>query len=738
MRKLIAYSLCALTSLALGYTFLHPTFRAIADWLAPMLGPSILTLLISAYLLFGDPLRFRALLLIWTLTGIICGILIRRRLGGVSTAIGIYSTVSAFMSLSLYNLLLRAQELGILKGGNPLEVIPPLPRELTMTHIMEAPIIGSLLERISGLIGGGGLSPESFKELLTTLLTQFLTPIFISSTENLIVVAGASLIGVEMGKLVERGFTPWSEALRGRLRRGAVTLLLILIASLTVSSIPLHGEEVYVENLIAVADEVGRGYVAALFLDTSVSVEGIRIESTEAEGLLTSIIITHEGILELLSEVMEEMGTNGFDPSSIINLAPPTLLLTIYLDTPLEVAERRSSILVSTVSQYLGIELHRLISIMREINATEGPNLLYLSVHISSINVDTLSERYLDLLPSEKGGLAEVIINAYQGGEITPEGSADGVLLLAGFINPSTLLKYLPMEKLGTPGLMDLILPGIDGVLRISGLFSYWEKGVHSPSTIHTLNLAELLGVEELSLSTKADISNLLILVINTTRGEPIYGRIMTTIPLESIPTGMELEILPRGATLTATQLEVSFRATIPPYVEVVKTVSPNIVDKGDEVTVTVTVKNQGEEAIYDVYLNDSESLFHYPLSTAVIGEMKGRWPSIEPGGSRSITYRVTLSSGGIYTLGPALLNYRWGGKTFTTVSGSQEVKVRQPPPHYIIVGMFASIWMDIAHLLDPFTGGRGVLAMQLITVTVIVILAFQEIRNVRRWLKGG
>jgi hypothetical protein len=210
----------------------------------------------------------------------------------------------------------------------------------------------------------------------------------------------------------------------------------------------------------------------------------------------------------------------------------------------------------------------------------------------------------------------------------------------------------------------------------------------------------------------------------------------MTTLSLESSPPGMELEVLSRGSFLTSSQLAASFEAAIPPYIEVVKTVSPAVVNPGDEMSVTITMENKGEEAIYNVSVHDSTTVIHYPLSAEISGSTEGSWPSIEPGGSRSITYKLNLLTGGVYTLSPALVEYEWRGEAYMVTSESVEVRVRQPPPLSIIIGMFTCVWIDAARLLDIFTDGKGIQVMQLLTAAIIVLLAIQEMRNLRKWLK--
>ncbi len=736
MRKLLAYPLCVLLAFTLGYLLLHPTLRMIADWLSPLLGSSSLTLIVSAYLTFGDPLAYRGILLIWVLTGILCGVIIRRRLGGVYTAVGIYSTISAFMGLSLYNIIQRARELGLMEGeGDLLTMIPPLPRGLTIAHLMEAPIIGPLIERITALMAGGMPSMESMREFLSMLITDVLSPILIASAENTVILAVSTLIGVEVGRLLEKPLKPVSETLRNSLR-GEAAAALILMLFLPSASIQGQGEGIYVENLIGIADDFGRGYIVALFLDSDLSIGDISLQSPEAEGLLASVVITHEGLIDLLGEMMKggEMELGGFTPSSLMELAPPTLLLNIYLDTPLEVAEERSSSIASAFSKQLDIDFHQLLSLEKELNTTEGPRRIHLVIYTSSADIDELTGEYLSLIPSSRGGLAEAVTESYKAGRLS---ESDGILFYAGIINPLTLIQYLPIEQMETLNLTDLILPRVEGGIGVSGLIGYWRRGVHSPPDRHTLSLSDLLGVESVSFSPDAEASNLLILILNTTIGAPIYGKLYTTLPLKHPPAGMVVETLPQGVSIPTSALSATFEASLPPEIRVIKTVSPTIVDPAEEVTVTVTIENLGDETIEAVQLNDSQTAQYYPVSLQLSGSTAEVWGGIEPGGSRSITYRLTPRAGGIYTLSPAVVRYRWRGETYLAFSESVEFRVRQPPPHAIIIDMLMGLWMDAARILDILVQGRGTQLMQLITVVVVILLAVQEARNIRKWLRG-
>ncbi len=50
MRKIVAFVICSLLVLTMGFMFIHPSFLMVANWLGPVLGSSLLTALSMLYL----------------------------------------------------------------------------------------------------------------------------------------------------------------------------------------------------------------------------------------------------------------------------------------------------------------------------------------------------------------------------------------------------------------------------------------------------------------------------------------------------------------------------------------------------------------------------------------------------------------------------------------------------------------------------------------------------------------
>ncbi len=156
MRKTISFFLGFFLLLSLGYVFLHPSFLIIGNWLAPLLGDPLYALLTASFILLGDPLSFVVLIGIWGGVALLCGAIIRRRLGAVLTVLLLWVIIIPVLGASVYEVVVALQESGVLESGvDPLSVIPPLPEGLTITHLFEAPILGRLFETAYNAAQGG-------------------------------------------------------------------------------------------------------------------------------------------------------------------------------------------------------------------------------------------------------------------------------------------------------------------------------------------------------------------------------------------------------------------------------------------------------------------------------------------------------------------------------------------------------------------------------------------------------
>lgn len=757
MRKIVGFTLCILLTITLGFTIIHPAYLKLANWLGPFVGNSLLTALTMIFLLLGDPLNFLVLTALWGGVSLFCGIIIRRRVGAVFTMILIFILLIPIMAASIYEIAMNVSEImQTIEGGNPIDVLPPLPKGLTLAHLYEAPIIGGLIESALEMFKSGGL-PSNPQLLIMTLIS----PILVGVAEKIIIIILASLIGVEAGKLIEPVFTPYLDSIRFSLGGNPRTRLynfhtfrhlkLIGIILITLSgtllalpNINAQGDEnFYSEIIIGYAEPSGRSYIGDIFLEN-----GTPMENFDTEGLLAGLIFSHEGIGEIIPDLME-MNIDGLE--SLSNIIPSTVMMTVYLDVPTETAVVRSNSVSSAFSDAFSVSLHKLMDFEPPLslgNETELPPLTIV-LYQSSAVLEDLSKSYLDQF-TDNGGLAELIDKASRNGRLIPRttlNSADGSALFSGFVNLDLINEFTPeysFEKI-----TKLIPDGLGGLMGVSGGFSYWDHGVESEDK--GLDLLSLLGADkDVSFSNDSDISMVLLAAPNGTDigGEEGDPNIKITTSLSPDDPKMEIiyEILERLRLLTVTshgekiepssfRIEVS-GMTLPLNVEVIKTVSTKTISPNRAVNVTITIRNQDNDAMTDITVDDTLSLSDYTLTTRLVsGTTTTNWSKIEPGQSRSLSYTFELGQSGIYSLSPTNVEYNHGDISFFESSDWLEISVSRPSAVSLGINSIFKTGETVVDILNVTTGGNGNTILMGSTVMILLTLAILEFKNFRKWM---
>jgi len=175
---------------------------------------------------------------------------------------------------------------------------------------------------------------------------------------------------------------------------------------------------------------------------------------------------------------------------------------------------------------------------------------------------------------------------------------------------------------------------------------------------------------------------------------------------------------------------------SLPLMVSVTKDVSRTTSSRNSDVEVTVTVRNDDSEAMVDVRLDDGDSLKSYTWGASLSsGSTAQSWTRIGPRETRTITYTVRLSQEGVYSLGPASLEYSHEDLSFSAESNAIEVKVPHPNPLGLLFTGLETVWGSSVGLLDIATAGQGSMILMAITLLVFVLLAFLEYRNLMKWL---
>jgi len=748
MRKIVAFSLGVFIAYSVGYMTLHPSFLMLNDWLGPVLGDNLLSALTIIYIILGSPIRFASLGIMWILVGLLGGIIIRRRLGAVLTMLLVLFIFTPTLLVSAAGIGLQISEMNF-EEVSPFDIVPPLPNGLSMTAFFEAPIIGEAIQTAMDLMEGGMPSGPIFDTAL-----QLASPLTFDLVLKPLLLIISALVGVELGKLLEPFFMPYSESIRramGGHHRTPPILIILMIMLGSVSTVGYSADEtLYAEAIGGYIDDQGQVIMGNLFLDSEVSIGGIQWGSSATEGLLASILVTHEGLMDGVDLGNISM---GFDIGGMIGVMPSTLMVIVYMDVPLEQAESRADTISSAFSSSIGIEISKLFAFDPQMlmdNTAEFPNIS-LVIYQSTATLEDIGGSYLEPFTGH-GGLVEIIEDAIDDGTLIPESTPESVLgsaCMTGFISTETLIDQimenglLPMDN--SSEAIEEVLALVDGPVGFTGGVAIWENGYRVTDDGYYFDLPELLGYTEeyVHISEDADIS--VMGVFGPREDEEQNGFTAMSIPEESgstiegdLSTMGTLEVLFMGGSTLSENFRLEFGgSTLPLLVELTKTVTPNTIGPGGQVTVNVQVENMDTKVMTAVNLNDENTLKGYSNARVVSGSTSGYWSSILPGASQSISYVIELGDSGVYTLQKAELEYRHEDNEYGRQSNDVEVTVTRPSAVSFTLASYSSWWSDSGRLLDIPIGGSGSTVMMSFGVVVLGIFAFLEVMNIRKWLQG-
>ncbi len=770
MRKTAAFFLGLFLVLTLGYATLHPAYVLMSDWLGPVLGSSLLSSFTLVYLILGDPLSFFMVAFIWGGVSILGGMIIRRRAGAVLTMLLVFVFLVPLLAANVFDM---AQSFpGLMEGDgdeNPFEMIPPLPEGLTFTQLYNAPIIGMVLEEAIdiGSSFGGGETPDPMAIVFGMGAT-----LAIGVAAKLLIIVVTAILGVEIGKRLEVMLAPQSESLRlslgGKPRPGegppaapvqpvAFFVLFIIVLSSLSAVLPLGlgaDDEFYSENMVGYVDDGGTAYVGDVFLDSEGSIGGMDWGGSATENLMGALILTRDGMGE---SILAGFGMELEEIGSMVNLIPETMMAAIYVDIPPEEAESLSGPISDAFSSEYGIDLDPLFTfnppVMGDENATGPPLQISIVLYQTDADVAEMADGIMDAL-SEKGGLADLISEAVSNGALIPgqgEGSADGSAFVAGFFNLDLITSRLGEASI--PDEMKEFIPlDFEGPLTFTGSVSYWEDGIAYEEDGETLDLLGLLGIEgEVTFSAESDMSNFLVATgdIFDPEGEEPNMKLVTSLPLDDLMSGLFNEsfidsgivtVIEPGGTIDPSSLELGVSGlTLPLNVKITKTVSDARVKEGSRVEVTVTIKNNDDDPMMNVELDDGGTISSYSLSSRLTsGSTSGYWPRIDPGQSETISYTIELENNGVYSLSPAQMSYSHEDISFRKSSDKAEVRVALTQGTGIAFQTLGVFWGVLETALDLVTGGSGSMVLTGAVLVLGGLLAFLEFRGFRKWIQGA
>jgi len=273
MRKTAAFILGVALVLGLGLAFLPPSLQLVGIWLTPLLGTQFYVALSLAYLLLANPFRYPAVLFVWLTAAFIGGLIVRRRLGGVLTMFLVWALVVPTLTLSVFGVAMNVQQvMEDVEGEEALGLVPPIPEGMTLTRLLETPMLGDVAMDVLNMIGEGAV-PEIGMDFIMGYAYRALGWV---AFKPLIVFVGA-LIGGEAGRIGQR-LMP--ESLPGSIQANrprtvaALKTLSVVFILLGATVAPAEGQfidlgdSVYVEQLVAGTDDEGHVGLINVFLET--------------------------------------------------------------------------------------------------------------------------------------------------------------------------------------------------------------------------------------------------------------------------------------------------------------------------------------------------------------------------------------------------------------------------------------------------------------------------------------
>jgi hypothetical protein len=201
-RKLIGLSVGFLLTISIAFFMIPIQYNSIILWLAPYFGPWLRFLLMYLFLIFANPLTFVTNIAIWVIIGIVSGLFVRSIWGAIPVAIFIYGLTFFMLIVGIIAMIIPL----LMSGGgslDPLAMLANIPPNVSLFDILSAPVIGPLINALTGgigdLVGGGTPDPNALLALLQSFL---LNQIILPAVLNFIILLIATMIGGFIGRLL--------------------------------------------------------------------------------------------------------------------------------------------------------------------------------------------------------------------------------------------------------------------------------------------------------------------------------------------------------------------------------------------------------------------------------------------------------------------------------------------------------------------------------------------------------
>ncbi|MBN2229012.1 MAG: DUF11 domain-containing protein [Candidatus Thorarchaeota archaeon] len=477
------------------------------------------------------------------------------------------------------------------------------------------------------------------------------------------------------------------------------------------------------ELMFSMIDE--QGVPSAIYGQLGIPSDDLDLDAEMYEGCIAmALISTHGEFLDIVLELVggdlfggEEEGgefalaqDGGFNPDSILEMIGTefNLLINIFVNVDEATSNARMGSILNHLQTQFGFGFVEIFKI--RIDESLFPPEAEIELPFDSIDVFIYQEthefgvavdRIFDVM--DGSGFLSAIdtsifsnANAAAAGLLAIPDIADLVDLIESFSSgDGGGEEFLPaLVQDGGVGFLE----NVTGPIAIAAAGYLGEQLLSTDST--SLNVGDLFGITG-SIEPFTTANSLILTSL------PENLNVTSIVPNVANQSFYDNEsnMVIWNATALGTQSEyiINFEADFPPLITIARTFSPDTTVPGGSTTVTVTVTNEGDEAIGNLVIADDELASTYS-TVSVTGTTTDTVLTLAGGASATIEYQVTFTNEGGYSFAPVEISYEYESETFYKDSHTEGYIVQPDVGGLFIGGIMSGM---------PYTGiALGVVAL--------------------------
>ncbi|MDF1540405.1 MAG: hypothetical protein P1Q69_16035, partial [Candidatus Thorarchaeota archaeon] len=434
-----------------------------------------------------------------------------------------------------------------------------------------------------------------------------------------------------------------------------------------------------------------QGIPSVIYGQLGVPSTDLNLENAMYDGCIAmALVSTHGEFLNFVLELLASDGLGdgdggeggfalaqdggGFDVNSILDMVGTefNLLINVFVNVDEATSTSRMSQIMTHLTSSFGFSFINLLNL--RIDQDFFPDDANITLPFDSIDIYIQQETHefslavdamLDLMNGD--GFLEAIdrtkftnADASAAGLIAIPDMGEVVELISSISGDSGGGEFLPSavyQLAQTP------FDNITGPIALAAAGYIGGQYLDTSST--SLHVEDLLGVT----GTISPLPSANSLIVTMLPDNVNITSISPDVPGQSFFNASEGNTVFWNATALGTQSDyvINFEeGEFPPKITIDRTFSPasETIGPGGSTTVTVTVTNEGTEAISNLTLTDTSFASTYS-SVTVTGTTSNTYATLAGGDSVTISYEVTFANEGGYLFAPAELTYEYDGGSY-------------------------------------------------------------------------